>query len=86
MPAIICLGDVTTHGGKIVSVSSTMFIDGIQVALIGDIVSCPIHGSNKIIEGAISTQENGMAVVVENCLTECGSKVISLQHHALVEE
>jgi len=42
MPALICLGDATTHGGKVISASSSMFINGIQVALVDDLISCPI--------------------------------------------
>lgn len=50
MPALVCLGDATTHGGKVISASSTMFINGIQVALVGDLVSCPKHGSVVLLK------------------------------------
>ncbi|WP_031935735.1 PAAR domain-containing protein, partial [Escherichia coli] len=46
MPGIVCLGDATTHGGKVITATSTLFINGIQVALVGDLVSCPKHGVN----------------------------------------
>ena len=77
MPALVCLGDSTTHGGKVISASSTMFISGIQVALVGDLISCPEHGPNRIIEGDSTTSEEGVSVVVDNCLCECGCRVIS---------
>ena len=48
MPGIVCLGDATTHGGKVITATSTLFINGIQVALVGDLVSCPKHGVNPI--------------------------------------
>ncbi len=43
----VLLGDKTTHGGSIISASSTMVVNGKKVALIGDEVSCPVtgHGS-----------------------------------------
>lgn len=87
MPGIVCLGDATTHGGKVVTASSTMFINGIQVALVGDMVSCPIpfHGINPIIEGAPTAMEEGVCVVVDNCLCACGCKVISSHPEISVE-
>ncbi|MDR9891309.1 PAAR domain-containing protein [Pseudenterobacter timonensis] len=77
MPALVCLGDATTHGGKVISASSTLFINGIQVALLGDLVSCPEHGPNRILEGDPTASEEGVSVVVDNCLCECGCRVIS---------
>ena len=85
MPALACLGDTTTHGGKIISSSSTIFINGIQVALVGDLVSCPEHGSNKIIEGDPTAFENGISVVVDNCHCECGCRVISSHIDSAIE-
>ena len=41
---IVVLGDATSHGGKVVSVSSTFEIEGKNVALLNDSVSCPEHG------------------------------------------
>lgn len=79
MPGIVCLGDATTHGGKVITASSTMFINGVQVALVGDLVSCPIqgHGNNPIIEGSPTEMEEGVSVAVNNCLCACGCRVIS---------
>lgn len=54
MKGFVLLGDKTTHGGTVISASSTMTVNGKPVALIGDKVSCPVkgHGVNAIIEGA----------------------------------
>jgi len=51
---VVRLGDPTTHGGKVISASSTTIVEGKTVALVGDLVVCPIqgHGVNKIIEGS----------------------------------
>uniref|UniRef100_UPI002243B0A3 PAAR domain-containing protein n=1 Tax=Klebsiella pneumoniae TaxID=573 RepID=UPI002243B0A3 len=40
----VLLGDKTTHGGAVISASSTMIVNGKPVALVGDKVSCPIPG------------------------------------------
>ena len=75
MPALACLGEATTHGGKIVSASLTLFVNGNKVALVGDLISCPEHGTNRIIEGDPTAFENGVSVVADNCLCECGYRV-----------
>ncbi|EMG3009843.1 PAAR domain-containing protein, partial [Klebsiella pneumoniae] len=38
----VLLGHKTTHGGAVISASSTMIVNGKPVALVGDKVSCPI--------------------------------------------
>ncbi|MEX5996580.1 PAAR domain-containing protein [Providencia vermicola] len=85
MKGMACLGDKNTHGGHVVSASSTMYINGKQVALVGDIVSCPKHGNNPIIEGAASAFDNGIAIVVDQCLCACGCRVISSESETHTE-
>lgn len=85
MPALACLGDATTHGGKIISASSSLFVNGTQVALIGDLVSCSKHGTNCIIEGDPTAFDNGVSIVVNNCFCECGCRVISSQTDSAIE-
>jgi uncharacterized Zn-binding protein involved in type VI secretion len=46
------LGDPGSHGGNISTGSSPIFVNSMPVALVGDIYSCPIHGSNPITTGA----------------------------------
>lgn len=55
MKGLVCLGDKNTHGGYIISTSSTMYLNGKQVALVGDVISCQIHGVNTIIEDSTTT-------------------------------
>lgn len=76
---VVRLGDKTTHGGSVITASSTSIIEGKPVALIGDLVSCPKkgHGVNKIIEGAKHCFSDGKPIVIDYCLCECGCKVIS---------
>ncbi|WP_318367410.1 PAAR domain-containing protein [Enterobacter sp.] len=75
----VLLGDKTTHGGVVISASSTMFVRGIKVALLGDMVSCPIpyHGVNAIIEGSSEWFSDGKPIVVNGCRSVCGCQVIS---------
>ncbi len=75
----VLLGDKTTHGGTVISASSTTIVNGKKVALVGDMVSCPIpgHGTNPIIEGSSDWSSDGRAVVVDGCKCQCGCQVIS---------
>lgn len=72
---IVVLGDATSHGGKVVSVSSTFEIEGKNVALLNDSVSCPEHGSNPIVECDMSYEENGRGIVAHGCKSACGSVI-----------
>jgi uncharacterized Zn-binding protein involved in type VI secretion len=76
---LVLLGDKTTHGGQVISASSTMVVNGKAVALVGDKVSCPIegHGTNSIVEGSPEWVSDGKAVVVHGCHSQCGCQVIS---------
>lgn len=75
----VLIGDNTTHGGQVISASSTMVVNGKKVALVGDKVSYPKegHGINAIIEGLPEWTSNGKAVVVDGCHCECGCQMIS---------
>ncbi|MCX8579388.1 MULTISPECIES: PAAR domain-containing protein [unclassified Gilliamella] len=76
---VVRLGDPTTHGGNVITASSTMIVEGKPVALVGDLVSCPKkgHGVNPIIEGVERSYSDGKQVVVDQCACACGCKVIS---------
>lgn len=75
---VVVLGDATSHGGKVSSASSSFEIAGKNAALLNDTVTCPEHGTNKIIECDISAyEENGRGIVLHGCKTECGAVVIA---------
>ncbi|WP_338845749.1 PAAR domain-containing protein [Massilia sp. W12] len=83
---IITVGDKTDHGGVVISGSPKHDIDGRPIARVGDQVSCPLvypggkpHGVNKIVSGHATMTLDGIAVAVENCVTECGCKLIGSQ-------
>ncbi|MGH1500510.1 PAAR domain-containing protein [Yersinia proxima] len=75
----VLLGDKTTHGGEVISATSSMVVNGKKVALIGDMISCPQtgHAVNTIIEGSTEWASDGKAVAVDGCHCECGCQVIS---------
>ncbi|WP_332628293.1 PAAR domain-containing protein [Citrobacter sp. ESBL3] len=75
----VLLGDKTTHGGEVISASSTMIVNGKKVALIGDMVSCPKkgHGKNPIVEGSAEWSSDGKAIAVDGCKCQCGCQLIA---------
>ncbi|AXA94269.1 PAAR domain-containing protein [Massilia sp. YMA4] len=80
---IITVGDMTDHGGTVISGSPNHDIRGKAIARVGDQVACPLvypggkpHGINKIINGHDTLTVDGIAVAVEGCTTECGCKLI----------
>lgn len=77
MKNVVVLGDKTSHGGTVISASSTFEIMGKYAALLNDSVSCPEHGPNRIIECDPGYEEVGKGIVVHGCKTECGSMVLA---------
>jgi uncharacterized Zn-binding protein involved in type VI secretion len=43
---LVLLGDKTSHGGKVISASSSITVDGKKAALVGDMVNCPVKAWN----------------------------------------
>lgn len=76
MRNVIRLGDPTSHGGKVVSVSATHFkVDDIPVARVGDVCTCPINGHDNctIAEGDPGHLIDGIPVAYEGHKTTCGA-------------
>ncbi|MGJ7914599.1 PAAR domain-containing protein [Massilia sp. LXY-6] len=79
MRNVIRLGDPTSHGGKVESVSANHFtVGGLAVARVGDQCSCPIKGHDKctIAEGDPHHVIDGIAVAHEGHRTTCGATLI----------
>lgn len=76
---VVRLGDSTSHGGKVISASTTHLIDGIGIARVGDQVVCPMpgHGINPIIEGAPTYLIGGRMVALQGHHSACGCTLIS---------
>lgn len=79
MALIARLGDTSSHGGTIISSASITFDNGILVARVGDLHSCPIpgHGVTPIINGSgnFRCESNITAVVGSTC--GCGAVISS---------
>jgi uncharacterized Zn-binding protein involved in type VI secretion len=73
----VCEGDPTSHGGVVKAASSSFNLNGRKAAIKGDIVSCPEHGDNPIIEDGPGFSHNNHRLVVDGCRTQCGSIVIA---------
>ncbi|HEY2023162.1 PAAR domain-containing protein [Paraburkholderia sp.] len=78
-------GDSTSHGGKILTGSDRIKVGGRRAARVGDLVSCPIHGDNPIIEGAGGIKDAGTPLSRDGDKTQCGSVLIALSDGATVK-
>jgi uncharacterized Zn-binding protein involved in type VI secretion len=79
MRNVIRLGDPTSHGGKVESVSANHFtVGGKPVARVGDVCSCPIKGHDNctIAEGDPHHVIDGIAVAHDGHKTTCGATLI----------
>jgi uncharacterized Zn-binding protein involved in type VI secretion len=79
MRNVIRLGDPTSHGGKVESVSAGhITVDGIAVARVGDVCSCPItgHGNCTIAEGDPHHVIDAIADAYDGHKTTCGATLI----------
>ncbi|MCG7405731.1 MULTISPECIES: PAAR domain-containing protein [Caballeronia] len=86
MTSIACVGDATTHGGRIITGSDTMDIKGRGVARMGDLVTCPEHGTNPIIQCSdMLIDTNGNGVALDGHLTACGSRVLAVESHGSID-
>lgn len=80
MGNVIRLGDPTSHGGKVVTVSAKYFlVDGKPVARVGDVCSCPIagHADCRIGEGSSRHLIDGVEVAYDGHKTTCGATLIA---------
>lgn len=71
----ITLGASTSAGGKVISASSHGRINGVTIALEGDVIICPAcksQGKIKCIGPRIPETWNGKQVALENDLCICG--------------
>lgn len=74
---VIVLGDGTSHGGKVITASSTVTHKGKPIARVGDSVSCPkCGGTHTIIEGAPSSFDTSL-IARHGDAVSCGARLIS---------
>ncbi|MBP0630867.1 MULTISPECIES: PAAR domain-containing protein [unclassified Cupriavidus] len=77
-------GDSTSHGGKILTGSDRIKVNGRRAARQGDLVSCPIHGENRIIGGSTRLTDGSVPLACGGHETECGSVLIATSPGATV--
>ncbi len=77
MPLIARLGDTSTHGGAIVTSASKSLCEGALIARHTDILDCPIHGPNPIVEHSGKMLCEGLFVARHGDATACGATLIS---------
>jgi len=75
--SIAVVGDTTDHGGRIITGSETHTIRGKKIARLHDLVDCPLHGINKIVEGHPTIRVGGRQVALHGHRTECGCRLIA---------
>jgi uncharacterized Zn-binding protein involved in type VI secretion len=80
---IIVVGDLTSHGGRVITGSETHTIGDKPIARLFDLVDCPQkypdgrpHGINKIIEAHPTFMIGDKRVALHGHRTECGCTLI----------
>jgi uncharacterized Zn-binding protein involved in type VI secretion len=73
------MGDLTSHGGVIVSGATRSLLEGAPIARMGDLHACPIpgHAVNPIITGSVTTMVEGAPAARMGDLTACGAMIIA---------
>ncbi|ALU91128.1 paar motif family protein [Herbaspirillum rubrisubalbicans M1] len=76
---IIVIGDKTSHGGSVIEGSGQTLVGNKLVARIGDQVSCPRHGTTRIVSGDATMVVDGSPVARDGDKTACGAVLIASQ-------
>lgn len=78
----IVLGDKTSHGGVVISASTTATIKSKGIARVGDKATCPIKGHGEvttIISGDPDATVDGKSPARQGDKTACGATLIASQ-------
>jgi uncharacterized Zn-binding protein involved in type VI secretion len=78
------VGDANTHGGVVITGSETMTVSGRQAAREFDLISCPAHGVNPIIEGSDMLMDNGRRIALHGHRCACGCSLIAFGSDATI--
>lgn len=84
MPLVIRLLDTSDHGGAVVTAASKSAVEGRLIARLFDILECPLHGPQPIIEASPDTYCEGRPVARHGDHAACGAALISLAVKTLV--
>lgn len=84
--AVICMGDSTSHGGKVLEGLPNATIHGKPVAARGHKVFCPLcRGTFPISEGVPFHTFAGKNTAVDGMRTACGATLIASQRNVVIE-
>ncbi|KWK54066.1 hypothetical protein WT81_18850 [Burkholderia stagnalis] len=88
--AMICVGDTTTHGGRVLEGSATATIDGKPIAGVGHKVLCPqCKGVFPILPATgrkYPHNVDGRETAIEGMKTACGATLIASQSSATLDD
>ncbi len=87
MRAVICKGDPTSHGGKVLEGNELITTHGRPIAQLGHMTFCPqCKGNFPIIEGLDFHTYAGIGTAVDGMHTACGAKLIATQHNMAIDD
>lgn len=87
MRAVICKGDPTSHGGKVLEGNELVTTNGRAVAQLGHMTLCPqCKGQFPIIEGLAFHTYAGIGTAVDGMQTACGAKLIATQQQMVIDD
>lgn len=85
--AVICKGDPTSHGGKVLEGNENATCLGKPIALKGHQTYCPLcKGQFPIAEGLGHHSFGGIGTAVEGMKTACGATLIASQQVMTVDD
>ncbi|CAE6790439.1 PAAR domain-containing protein [Paraburkholderia aspalathi] len=77
MPNVIYVGDDTSHGGKVLTGSPRISLNGRFASRKTDKVSCPRCGENAIAEGNDKMFDGDLPIAFHGHKTLCGAILLS---------
>jgi len=88
---IICAGDSTSHGGKVLEGNPTATLDARPISGVGHLVSCPqCKGTFPILSDLLGRHYphviDGRDTAVEGMRTACGATLIASQSNSTISD
>ncbi len=73
------MGDISSHGGVIITGALRTMVSGKPAARMGDLHACPIpgHGVTPIVTGSLNTVTEGMPDARIGDVTACGAVIVT---------
>lgn len=73
------MGDISSHGGMIITGATRTIVNGRPVARMGDLHVCPIpgHGVTPVISGSLDTMTERMPNARLGDVAACGGVIVT---------